>query len=422
MNGKIVLNEDSQIKFNKRYKIYVSKQNQVDLFNKKKLVSYKDIQRKIKENEVVLSYNVNDQQGKFIPFIFVISKENIQVVAFNDVSNIVEQEMVLDNLLQKLNQNTISKYEELAFDYYKKYFKPIETLLSKKVTHIRIISSVSFGNIPFEVLLSSQSKSNNFSKLPYLLNKYQFSYDLSSSISKLMDNKTQNSTGISVFSPSFSTKNLSELKESRNNAKAITDLYNLDLFQGKKATKKTFSEHLENDKMIALLSHGKATLDEIEANKGIYLSDGFLNLNDVYKLNSNCDFLLLGACESGVGYKSKEGNINLARAFTSIGVKSMMLASWKIDEKSSSQIITSFLKYLDNGCTKSEALQKAKLDYLATASPRMANPLYWAGLNITGNNETIVLHKTNYWWLGLVLIWLGVMLFIILRYIKKRKE
>jgi hypothetical protein len=34
----------------------------------------------------------------------------------------------------------------------------------------------------------------------------------------------------------------------------------------------------------------------------------------------------------------------------------------------------------------------------------MANPLYWAGLNITGNNETIPLHQPNYWWWGLGLI------------------
>jgi len=163
-------------------------------------------------------------------------------------------------------------------------------------------------------------------------------------------------------------------------------------------TKKAFSKHLENDRIVALLSHGSASNDEIESNKRIHFSDGFLSMNEVYNLKANCDFLLLGACESGVGYKSREGNINLARAFTAIGVKSMMLASWKIDEKSSSQIISSFLKYLDRGCTKSEALQKAKLDYLASASPRMANPLYWAGLNITGNNETIELHQRNYWW------------------------
>jgi CHAT domain-containing protein len=268
------------------------------------------------------------------------------------------------------------------------------------------------------MLLSSPSTSNDFSKLPYLLKKYQFSYGLSSSIANIVDKKVSKSTTFSFFSPSFSTNDLSELKESNRKSKELVGLYDAHLFLGKEATKKAFSKHLENDKIVALLSHGSASDDEIESNKGIHFSDGFLSMNEVYNLKANCDFLLLGACESGVGYKSKEGNINLARAFTAIGVKSMMLASWKIDEKSSSQIISSFLKYLDRGCTKSEALQKAKLDYLSTASPRMANPLYWAGLNITGNNETIELQQRNYWLLGLGLFFVGVFVFINFRLLK----
>ena len=401
INDKIILNEDSKSKFDKRYKTYVSKQEQTDLFNKEKLVSLKEVQDELKENEVVLSFNVNDQQGNFIPFIFVVSKDNIKVVALKDLSNISEQEILLLNLLEKLNQKTISKYKKEAFEYYQNYFKPIESYLPKKVTHITIIPSVSFGNFPFEMLLSAPSTSNDFSKLPYLLKKYQFSYDLSSSIANILEKKIPKSAAFSVFNPSFYYKKLNELKVTNSKSHDLANLYDAHLIQRESATKKAFSNHLENDRIIALLSHGSASDDEVETNKGIYLSDGFLSLNEVYNLKAQCDFLLLGACESGVGYKSKEGNINLARAFTAIGIKSMMLASWKIDEKSSAQIIGSFLKYMDGGCTKSEALQKAKLDYLASASPRMANPLYWAGLNITGNNETIPLHHRNYLWWGL---------------------
>lgn len=392
INDKIILNEDAKSTFEKHYKTYVSKQEQTDLFSKEKLVSLKDVQNKLKENEAILSFNVNDQQGQFIPFIFVISKNNIKVVAFKDLSNIYGHETLLFNLMEKLNQNTISKYKKEAFEYYQNYFKPIELFLSKKVTHIKIISSINFGNFPFEMLLSAPSASNDFSKLPYLLKKYQFSYGLSSSVANLVEKRESKSAAFSVFTPSFSSKNLSELKESNSKSKELVAFYDVALIEGNGATKEIFSKHLENDKIVALLSHGSASEDEIESTKGIYLSDGFLSMNEVYNLKSNCDFLLLGACESGVGYKSSEGIINLARAFTAIGVKSMMLASWKIDEKSSTQIISSFLKYLDRGCPKSEALQKAKLDYLATASPRKANPLYWAGLNITGNNEIIELH------------------------------
>jgi CHAT domain-containing protein len=353
----------------------------------------------------------------------MISKSKVEIINISDPLDNVYQKSTFFDLINSLKQNNISNYKKTAFYYYERYFKPIESSLPKSVTHIHIIPNSLIENITFDLLLTELSKSNDFSNLPYLGKKYQFSYGLSNSISSIINQKESKSNTFSIFSPSFSNKELTELKDSRNKAKSIADTYDANFVRETNATKETFQKHLENDKVLALLSHGSARIDEDEINKGVYLSNGFLNLNEVYNLKSNCDFLLLVTCESDVGYKSREGNINLARAFTAIGVKSMMLASWKIDEKSSSQIIGSFLKYLDSGCTKSEALQKAKLDYLATASPRMANPLYWAGLNITGNNETIELHQRNYWWLGLVLFFVGVVgVFIAQRYIKRHRR
>lgn len=82
----------------------------------------------------------------------------------------------------------------------------------------------------------------------------------------------------------------------------------------------------------------------------------------------------------------------------------MLLASWKIDEESTIKITETFLKYLQDGYSKSEALQKAKLEFLNTANPRNANPFYWAGLNIIGNNENIKPKPTQsyFWWLLLI--------------------
>ena len=404
-NNKILLNNNYKSAFNKQYNIYTASQKKLDLFNRDKIISLKEVQNKLKDNEAIITYNVSAIQAHFFPFILMICKNKTKVVALkSEKGDFHDQFPKVISILECLKQNDISNYKNLAFDLYKDYFKPIEDYLPKSVNHIQINTDDFFGNLPFEMLLSNQTKVNDFSKLPYLVKKYQFSYGLSSSLSNIVDKTVSKSDDVAIFSPGFSSKYLSELTASYIESKKLADLYDAHLISGKFATKKMFSKHLENDKIVTLLSHGKATIDEDESKKGIYLSDGFLSLNGVYNMKSNCDFLLLGTCESSVGYKNREGTINLARAFTAIGVKSMMLASWKIDERSSSQIICSFFKYMDKGCTKSEALQKAKLDYLATASPRMANPLYWAGLNITGNNETISLCPPNYLWWGFGLI------------------
>ena len=62
---------------------------------------------------------------------------------------------------------------------------------------------------------------------------------------------------------------------------------------------------------------------------------------------------------------------------------------------------------------KSEALQKSKLDFLNTSNPRNANPFYWAGLNVIGNNDNIKPKPTqNYlWWLLLIFPLSGVILY-----------
>ena len=210
---------------------------------------------------------------------------------------------------------------------------------------------------------------------------------------------------MTVFSPSFDGKQLSQLTLSKNKAESISNEFNSNFFDGKEASVQAFKTALEYNKIISVFSHGQSFNDFENDKKGIYFSDGFLNLNEIYNLKSNCDFLILGACETGFGGKEKgEGNINLSRAFSSIGIKSMLLASWKIDEESTMKIIESFLNYLQEGYSKSEALQKAKLDFLKTSNPRNANPFYWAGLNIVGNNENIKPHQTqNYlWWLLLI--------------------
>lgn len=403
INAKMPLKQSRQYYekiFNKQFETYAIANNKNDVFNAKEVISLKAVQQNLKKNEAVLSYNFTGNQNVFYPYLFLITKHKAQIIDLKEEYEIYDEKPKVENLLFFLQKNDINSYNKLAFEYYKKYFEPIERHLPKTVKHIQIVPSPNFANLPFDILLTQEAKSNDYRKLPYLGKKYQFSYALSSSISRFTNKTASRSNTFSVFSPRFSQE-LSPLNYASKTAQSIANSYNAKLMDKSNASKKTFSEHLNQDQIVVLLSHGKSSSNEDESQKGIYLSDGFLSLNEVYNLNSSCDFLLLGTCESGVGYKENhEGNISLARAFTSIGVKSLVLSSWKIDELSSTQIITSFFDYLSQGLTKSEALQKAKMDFLATANPKTANPIYWAGLNSIGSNDTIELSKNKsiYWW------------------------
>lgn len=424
INAKIPLKqsrEHYEKLFKKQFGTYDVASNKNDIFNAKKVISLKEAQQNLKENEAVLSYDFAGNQNKFYPYLFLITKYKVQIIDLKEEYEIYVEKPKVENLLFFLQKNDIDSYKKLAFEYYKKYFETIEHHLPKTVKHIQIVPSPNFANLPFDILLTQETKSNDYRKLPYLGKKYQFSYALSSSISSFTNKTASLFNTFSVFSPRFSQE-LPPLNYASKTAQSMANSYNAKLMDKSNASKKTFSEHLNQDQIIALLSHGKSSSNEDESQKGIYLSDGFLSLNEIYNLHSSCGFLLLGTCESGVGYKENhEGNISLARAFTAIGVKSMVLSSWKIDELSSTQIITSFFDYLSQGLTKSEALQKAKMDFLATANPKTANPIYWAGLNSIGNNDSIELSKNKsiYGWsiLFLALITAGF-----LNYGKRRKR
>ena len=380
---------------------------ETDLFKQSKLISVKEIQEKLTNKDAVVSYSNGEILNQNL-YAKIITKNKISFIKVNNIddfgANFYRQK--LDSLAKSIENQDLKNYKELSYKLYRNIFKNVEKYLSKEINHIEIIPNAEFSNLPFEMLLNKDSKSNDFRKLPYLLHKYNFSYSLSSSITKLNNIKPNKLfEKATIFSPTFNAKNLSELELSKSKAKLISDKFDIDFVDAKKANISAFKKVLKTNKIISVFSHGQSFPDFENEKKGIYFSDGFLNLNEIYNLKSNCDFLILGACETGLGGKEKgEGNINLARAFSSIGVKSMLLASWKIDEESTMTITESFLDYLQDGYSKSEALQKAKLDFLKSSNPRNANPFYWSGLNILGNNENVIPQQTQsyLWWLLLI--------------------
>ncbi len=403
LNNKIIISEsliDLKNTYHHYFNNYSKNQNQTKFIKNSNVVTLKKLQKTLLNNEAVITYNLTGNQFHHSLYSFLITKNTAKIIDLKIKDERYAPTPIVDSLYLYLKNNDIFSYRKKAYYYYKTYFEPVEKHIPKSVSHIKIIPYSSLANLPFDILLRNNLQFNDYRKLPYLGNKYNFSYGLSASISNIIDKNISKSNTFSIFTPDFENRNLSKLLRTNENSMQIANDYNGSLFQGKEASKQAFSEHLIQDKIVALLTHGKASKDYDESHKGIYFSDGFLSLNEAYNLKSNCDFLLLGGCETGVGFKAvNEGNINLARAFTSIGVKSMMLSSWEIDEKSTNQIIASFFNYLNQGFSKSEALQKAKLEYLSTTSQRTANPLYWAGLNITGNNKNISLQQHSYKWL-----------------------
>ena len=96
----------------------------------------------------------------------------------------------------------------------------------------------------------------------------------------------------------------------------------------------------------------------------------------------------------------------MARGFSYAGVKNLIVSLWKVNDKSTENLMATFYKNYKKTGSKSNALYTSKLAYLENTSiPAIKkSPYYWASFIYLGE-VTAVEHSINgYWWVFIVLI------------------
>jgi CHAT domain-containing protein len=152
---------------------------------------------------------------------------------------------------------------------------------------------------------------------------------------------------------------------------------------------------------------------------------GFLRLSDIYKLNLQCDLVVLSACRSGLGKQlNGEGFVGLTRGFTSAGSRSVIASLWKVDDEATAELMGHFYEAMfRQGLTPAAALQKAKLTM--QSDPTWHHPYYWAGFILQGEyREKITIEgssKTNVILLIALAIGLAVSAFFLMRQMTRRQ-
>jgi CHAT domain-containing protein/Tfp pilus assembly protein PilF len=95
------------------------------------------------------------------------------------------------------------------------------------------------------------------------------------------------------------------------------------------------------------------------------------------------DLVMLSACETGTGKAYRyEGVLGLARAFLSVGAKTVGATLWQVDDEKTAELVSAFYAaYVKDRLPKDRALQKAQQAMARTNEP----PYYWAGFIIVGD-------------------------------------
>ncbi|MEA2206049.1 MAG: hypothetical protein QOE77_2825 [Blastocatellia bacterium] len=122
----------------------------------------------------------------------------------------------------------------------------------------------------------------------------------------------------------------------------------------------------------------------VPATKSAAAEDGLLQVYEIFDLKLNSDLVVLSSCESGLGKETKgEGLVGLTQAFFYAGTPSLMVSLWKVQDKSTGELMVRFYRHLNNPAFgKAQALRQAQLDMIRSGD--YSHPYYWAGFVLTG--------------------------------------
>ena len=114
------------------------------------------------------------------------------------------------------------------------------------------------------------------------------------------------------------------------------------------------------------------------------IEDGLLQVYEIFDLKLNADLVVLSACETGLGKEVKgEGMIGLTRAFLYAGARSLVVSLWKVEDRSTAQLMEKFYRFAGNkSMSKSEALRQAQLELIRNTE--FSHPYRWAGFTLVG--------------------------------------
>ncbi|MEM6725488.1 MAG: CHAT domain-containing tetratricopeptide repeat protein, partial [Bacteroidota bacterium] len=325
-----------------------------------------------------------------------------------------------------------NQYHEL----YQLLWLPIQEMVN--TPKVIIIPDQELFNVSFDLLTPELAVEPEKFAAICLLQRHAISYNYSLALIGRPARELNFDNNFIGFSPGFSDemkqayqqKLEDSLNLDRNYLYLLPQPFSLALsgdmqkyFGGKSylqnaSTKEAFIQNAGQNRIIFLGTHAASNNLNPERSRLVFAKDqdldpqtNYLYAYEIYECDLQSRLTILSGCETGKpGYQPGEGMISLAHAFDYVGSESLLTALWKIDERSSSEIIEGFLINLKDGMAKDEALRLAKLSYLESNTSRAKLPEYWAGLVLMGNTDIMEFpeDKSRWGWILALMAVVGI--------------
>jgi len=378
-----------QTAFEKNYPRYTN------LKYSNKVISILDVQKNIERNTQLVIYFLGENNL----YSFNISADKISFLKGAVAEDLVNKtKLFKSELIARGDTKNVSK------TLYKYLLKQ---QLNKNESNLVIIPDNVLNYIPFEILQNDENK--------YLIEDFTIYYAGSVQLLLELKNNFFKYTPLKFwagFSPKYTDNQT--ISSAENEIQSIKEMFDGDSFIGENSKKKYFLENNKNYSILHLAMHAEINNEYPQFNKLVF-SDGNLTASEIYLSNTRANLAVLSACNTGFGKLEKgEGVMSMARAFHFSGVPSVLMSLWKVPDKETKKIMVSFYKYLKKGEKKSDALRKAKIEYLkSTSDKNLLHPFYWSGFVLNGNADQLITNYSSYYYTIIGLVLISVIFFIV---------
>ncbi len=362
----------------------------------------------------VLQQNLSDADEAILSYYFTgdklicfyITREGSGYSALpldkNEFSNnVISTISALRNTLEDLDAASRTTIHKMGSRLFTELIKPVFDKIKNK-NRLIIIPYNEISYVPFEMLVMDDGSQ--------MLNKFAISYNYTANF--LTAKKQVKSKGYEVLAmaPFSDAGNANLILPALPSSAGEIDHLPGKKFFGTEATKNQFTSLLGQFPVIHLATHAIANDSNL---LGSYIEFyGIKNdaedkhrlfEKEIYTFNMNsARLVILSACETGNGLMvNGEGVISLSRAFSYAGCKSVVTSLWKADEISISFITKRLHHYLQKGLPIDIALQKSKIDFLASKEidARIKTPAFWANLILIGDYQPVTESPVNWFYL-----------------------
>jgi CHAT domain-containing protein len=369
--------------------------------------SINQLQKSMSPDEALISFCNTPEKIQ----IFVLTRNDLHHTELDSgelIRNLIQD---WTRILQSPESGRKIQIKYVKSELYKLFIKPINKLAGDQKTWIIVPDGMLF-QLPIESLPCDENGG-------LILENHTVSYEFSARFMVVANGNSDlhgSMHSLISFAP-FSNKGadlqaegmewLNQLPFSDEETSSMNGRQLLD----RQATKEVFLKNQNQYPIVHLATHAMTNPDNPSASCIAFYpvsgnnAEDLLYLDEIYALRmDSCRLMVISACETGKGALARnEGVMSFARAFLYAGCPSTINTLWKADDRPTSEILGSFYKYLQQGYSKAEALQKAKLEFIRN-NPVDRNPAYWSHLILTGSPASLYKKKQPLFWWAVFLI------------------